>query len=323
MRLVPFPVATPIATPMTAIGFGCAALLGRASRKESETAVATALDAGITFFDTARPYGYGQSEGLLGKMIAGRRQNLVLCTKFGILPAQRNWKSQFLPIARKVVRTFPALRKAAQRQAGTQFTGGQFSLETLHSSLETSLRELRTDYVDILLMHEAPASVLAQEDLLEALARLVESGKVLLAGLSATPAVISRFLTQRPPILKTAQFALNATRMNFVTETQRGTDLLLVANHPFGGPGGVAAKATLTALSTSPALLPDLRDKLAGPQLLPELLFNLILTGTGISAVVPAMMQPAHIHANIRAVNNCRFTPAELSAMRTVLTQDS
>ena len=58
---------------------------------------------------------------------------------------------------------FGELPTAAQQQAASQFVGGQFDVATLKSSFETSLRELRTDYVDMLIMHAAPESVLAQE----------------------------------------------------------------------------------------------------------------------------------------------------------------
>jgi aryl-alcohol dehydrogenase-like predicted oxidoreductase len=305
---------------MSRLGFGCAALLGRASAAESERAVATALDHGITLFDTARSYGYGQSESLLGRAFAGRRHEIFLCTKFGILPARDGWKQKVIPLARAVVKTFPGLRKAAQRQAATQFSGGQFSVSALNSSFETSLRELRTDFVDMLLMHAAPASVLAQDDLLEALARLVESGKARMVGISADLPVIEDYFAQRPPILRTAQFAVNATNIDFVSKTQQNADLLLVANHPYGGPGGNAS-AQIAALRDDPALPTDLREKLApdDAQLLPEVVLNCILSGTGVSAVIPAMIQPHHITSNIQALESCRFSPYELAQLRTSL----
>ncbi len=325
MRTIDFPRRGAAAVPMTVLGFGCAGLLGRASRRESETAFRAALDAGITFFDTARSYGYGASEGLVGDMLKGRRDQVVLCTKFGILPAPQNWKSRLLPVARKVVRAFPALRKAAQKQAGAQFTPGQFSPAALRASFETSLRELKTEYVDILLMHGAPESALAQDDLHGALSRLVERGQVCMAGISGDTPVISKFFAQRPAGLLTAQFALNASLMGFAAETERNADLLLVANHPYGGPGGVAStRATIESLASREALGAALRAKLkdsAGdPQLLPELLLNLILNGTGISAVVPAMMKVEHIRSNVRAVTECRFSSDDLSAIRAALT---
>lgn len=310
------------AAPMSVLGFGCAALLGRASRSESLTALGAAMDAGITFFDTARSYGYGGSEGLLGEFIAGsstlRREEIFLCTKFGILPAaQGGWKQKIKPLARAAVKLFPGLRRAAQKQAGTQFIGGQFDVATLASSFETSLRELKTDYVDMLLMHAAPASVLAQDDLLEAMNRLVESGKVRMAGISAELPVISEYFVQRPEALTTAQFALNVLLMDFVAETRKNSDLLLVANHPYGGPGG-NAKARITALAADERLPKTLQEKLDvdDPQVLPEVVLNCILQGTGVSAVIPAMMQVRHIASNVKAVEQCRFTVEELDLLR-------
>jgi len=319
MRYVALPAPAPAsAAQMSVLGFGCSALLGRASRKESLAALGTAFDSGITFYDTARSYGYGGSEGLLGEFFAGKRDQAVICTKFGILPASAGgWKQKIKPLARAVVKAIPALRKAAQAQAASQFVGGQFDLATLKSSFETSLRELRTDYVDMLILHAAPESVLAQDDLLEAMGRLVEAGKVRMAGISAELPVIAKYFAERQKPLTTAQFALNLSLMDFVAQTQRNADLLLVANHPYGGPGGNAS-AQIEALRQSPALPQTLREKLVpgDPQVLPEVVLNCILSGTGVTAVIPAMMQPRHIASNIAAVENCRFNADELTLLR-------
>ena len=323
MRTVGLPVSVSGGgAEMSVLGFGCAALLGRASRKESLTALATAFDQGITFYDTARSYGYGGSEGLLGEFFAGRRDQAVICTKFGILPASAGgWRQKIKPLARAVVKAIPALRRAAQAQAATQFVGGQFNLATLKASFETSLRELRTDYVDMLILHAAPESVLAQADLLEAMGRLVESGKVRMAGISAELPVISRYFKERPKPLTTAQFELNLPLMDFVEETRKNADLLLVANHPYGGPGGDAA-ARIDSLRRSTSLPKTLREKLVlnDPQVLPEVVLNCILDGTGVTAAIPAMIQPQHIASNIAAIEHCRFTSEELALMRRSVT---
>ncbi|MDE1160867.1 MAG: aldo/keto reductase, partial [Acidobacteriaceae bacterium] len=207
MQTVTHPLASRFTAPMTKLGFGCAPLLGRASRKESLTALSLAYDAGITFFDTARSYGYGQSEGLLGEFLVGRRDRAVICTKFGISAAQRNWKQQLRPLARVAVRMVPSLRQAVQRRAGNQFQAGGFSVADLHASFERSLRELRTEYVDMLLLHAAPMPVLEQTDLYVALEKLVEQGKVRAVGLSADLDVMAAEFAQRIPVLTHAQFA--------------------------------------------------------------------------------------------------------------------
>lgn len=325
MRYVSLPNGGP---DVSVLGLGCAAMMGSAGRRESLVALAAAYDSGINFFDTARSYGYGASEGLLGEFCAGRRDQVVICTKFGILPAAHTWKQSIKPLARSVLRLFPGLRKAARKQAGQLFTGNQFSVETLRNSLDTSLRELKTDYVDILLMHAAPMSVLAQDDLLAELQSLVAAGKVRMAGISGEHDGIAATLSQRPPILQTAQFACNIEHFGFLDEIAANQTaqpgMFMVANHPFGGPIGVAeTRSRIAALRDTPDLPQNLRAKLdpGDPQLLPEVVLNTILTGTGIDAVVPAMLQPRHLKSNCQAIADCRFTFAELAQVRRALTR--
>ena len=321
MRRCPFlPGSGAGASEISELGFGCAAIGGRVSRKESLLALHAAYDAGITFYDTARSYGYGQSESVVGEFMQGRRESVVLCTKFGILPAAAGgWKQKIKPVAQLGIRLFPGLRQVARRQAGDQLVANQFTPETLRQSFETSLRELKTDYVDMLLLHAAPMTVLGQEELLEAMERLVQQGKVRMTGISAESAVIEEYFARRPKSLTTAQFALNLGNMGFAETTKRNGDLLLVGNHPFGGPDGAAAgKAAVARLRELPALSAELREKLdpEDPQTLPELVLNTVLCETGLTAVVPAMMQLRHIRSNVQAVESCRFTAEELRTVR-------
>src|SRR5579863_5551946 len=96
---------------VSVLGLGCAAMMGRAGRRESLAALGAAYDAGITFYDTARSYGYGACEGLLGDFFAGKkRESVVLCTKFGILAADaKGWKQRVKPLARGAIKLFPGL----------------------------------------------------------------------------------------------------------------------------------------------------------------------------------------------------------------------
>jgi aryl-alcohol dehydrogenase-like predicted oxidoreductase len=323
MRYVDLPLESSGPAPkVSVLGFGGGALMGRSGRKDSLAALAAAFDAGITFYDTARSYGYGEGESLLGEFLQGRRQSAIVCTKFGILPAAKGgWKQTVKPLAQGLVRLFPGLRKYARRQAAGQMQAGQFSLETLRTSFEASLQALRTDYVDMLLLHAAPLEVLDRDDLLEAMGRLVESGKVRMAGISGAHPVITETFRRGPKVLTTAQFALNLANLSFISETSRpeAQRLFLVANHPFGGAEGVGATAArIGSLRNSAALPAELREKLAteDAQLMPEIVLNLILQETGVSAVVPAMMRPASLRSNILAVQHCRFTTAELALLR-------
>jgi len=299
-------------------------MLGRTGRRESLAALGVAWDAGITFYDTARSYGYGESEVLLGEFFTGeRRQKAVICTKFGILPAAKNWKQRVKPLAQAAVQIFPGLRGIARRQASGQFVVGDFSMDLLRTSFDASLRALRMEYVDMLLLHAAPMSILEQDDLLEAIERLVQAGKVRMAGISGEHEVIAASFAQRPHGLTTAQFAMNPSQLGFAAETQKAArdGWFLVANHPFGGPAGVSeCSRRIEAMRADGALPIELRDKLIqDAQLLPEVVLNAILSGTGVHAVIPAMMQPRHLAGNVRAVENCRFTEDELAVLRDAL----
>lgn len=321
MRYVDLPVEG--GAKVSVLGFGCSALLGRAGRAESLTALGAAMDAGITFYDTARSYGYGESEGLLGEFFAGRRKDVVLCTKFGIVPgAKGGWKQRVKPLAQAVIRAVPALRGMARKAAAGTSVESQFTVEVLRGSIETSLRELRTDYVDMLLVHGATMEVLGQTDLLEAMGRLVSEGKVRMAGISAEHDVVAEAFGQPAGVLRTAQFAMNPGSWWFVSETVREKGMLLVANHPFGGVVGVGAlRAQVASLAGRADLPVELREKLGAgdAQVLPEVVLNGILSGTGVSSIVPAMMKVEHLKNNVRAVEVCRFLAEELEVLRAEL----
>ena len=167
-------------------------------------------------------------------------------------------------------------------------------------------------------MHSPPASVLDQTDLLEDLERLVTSGKIRIAGISAEPDVITAALQSGQSTLRAMQFPASLQESSFslkIAETQsRG--LVFVANHPFGGMEGITRlRSRLGELAESPATPPGLRSRLKvqDEQIVPEIILNLILADTGIQVVIPSMMKLSHLRANLDAVSNCRFTADELA----------
>ena len=143
------------------IGFGAWGIGGRTvdqtsygdtDDRTSLAALACAHDCGITFFDTSAVYGNGHSEELIGEALGGVRHKVVLATKAGY--------------------------KAWDRPP-------DFSAGAIVESAERSLARLRTDYLDLLLLHNAPLDVLLTADVREALTRLVASGKIRSWGASA------------------------------------------------------------------------------------------------------------------------------------------
>jgi D-threo-aldose 1-dehydrogenase len=136
------------------VGFGCAGLMREPSRRRRQAVLASALDHGITHFDIARMYGLGAAEAELGRFLAGRREAVVIATKFGIEPTSSAGRLAALQgPARGLLARSPALRARVKRRASVLDRGRSYDVASARRSLETSLRELRTDYVDILLLH--------------------------------------------------------------------------------------------------------------------------------------------------------------------------
>ena len=306
----------------SALGFGCSAVMGRVGRQQSLRAMSQAYDAGITLFDTARSYGYGESEAVVGEFLRGRRDRVILSTKFGIVPVrQPGWKRSLMPVIRMAVGLAPSIRKLIRRQVRAQFEEQQFTRDVLRRSVEESLRQLRTDYIDILFLHSPSITVLTRDDLFEELENLVTTGRVRAVGISAEPELITAVLQLTPTRLTAMQFPVNLFDMSLVRHIKAAQNrgLIFIANHPFGGPDRLEeSRRQLGKLSSSPEVSPELRSKLrsGGDRTLAEVILNLILTDTGIQVVVPSMMKVSHLRANIQAVSNCRFKREELAWIR-------
>jgi aryl-alcohol dehydrogenase-like predicted oxidoreductase len=132
---------------VSVVGLGCNNFGMRCDFDQSKDVVHRALDAGITLFDTADVYGgQGKSEEFLGKILKGRRQEVVLATKFGMKMGDGPHKS-----------------------------GG--SRKYIMSAVEDSLRRLDTDYIDLYQLHR-PDPETPIDETLRALDDLVRSGKV-------------------------------------------------------------------------------------------------------------------------------------------------
>ncbi|WP_363349450.1 aldo/keto reductase [Methylocystis echinoides] len=161
------------------IGFGCAFLVGGASAGESARLVDAAFDAGIRHFDVAPSYGLGLAEDVVGATLSRRRHRITITTKVGV-PRPR-WGYQ-LSVVRSTVRPLlqrvGRLRETSARIGGALASGREkLDRVILRRGLEESLRRLRTDYVDALLLHErAPHEVGAE--IVESLEGFVDSGQI-------------------------------------------------------------------------------------------------------------------------------------------------
>lgn len=142
-----------------AVGLGCMGMsefYGKADARAVRRTLDAALERGTMLLDSADMYGSGENERMLGEYLRGRRARAVIATKFGIVREQQGWH----------VDNRPAYVKAA---------------------CEASLRRLGTDCIDIYYAHRIdPAHPV--EDMIGAMARLVQEGKVRAIGLSEASA---------------------------------------------------------------------------------------------------------------------------------------
>ncbi len=149
---------------VSAIGFGAMALTpvyGDVDDTESLATLNHCLDLGVTFIDTANVYGGGSNEQLISKLLADRRDEVTLATKFGIASTP------------------------ADRAAGRLVAHGDAPY--VHKSIDASLSRLNTDVVDLYYMHRRDPSVPIEETV-GAMAELVTAGKVRHLGLSEVTA---------------------------------------------------------------------------------------------------------------------------------------
>jgi aryl-alcohol dehydrogenase-like predicted oxidoreductase len=140
---------------VTAIGLGCMSLSGTYGPSDDAAGVALvqqAIDLGVEFLDSSDMYGWGQNEELLGRALKGRRDKVVLASKFG----------------------------QTQRPGGANGVDGR--PEYVQQACEASLQRLGIDHIDVYFQHRVDPAV-PVEDTVGAMARLVEQGKVRHLGL--------------------------------------------------------------------------------------------------------------------------------------------
>jgi aryl-alcohol dehydrogenase-like predicted oxidoreductase len=172
---------------VSALGFGCASLGSRVSEAQGLRALGLAFERGVTWYDVAPPYGDGEAEGILGKFLAGRRDRVAICTKFGIPRPVVSPAMRFIrPWARAMARAFPQMRGGLVK---TRAAGGRDRLraEQIESSVIESLRRLRTDYVDVLALHEPGPRDCASEAILRELRRMIEKGYARYVAIAGAP----------------------------------------------------------------------------------------------------------------------------------------
>jgi aryl-alcohol dehydrogenase-like predicted oxidoreductase len=196
---------------VSAIGLGCMGMSefygpGEMDDAESIRVIHRYLDAGGNFLDTADVYGTGKNEVLVGKAIAGRRQNVVLATKFANV---RGPKGEFLGI--------------------------RGDRHYVKEACDASLKRLGVDHIDLYYQHRVDAKTPIEETV-GAMAELVQAGKVRYLGLSeAAPATIRRAAQVHPIAALQTEYSLwSREPESEVLPTVRELGIAFVAYSPLG-----------------------------------------------------------------------------------------
>ena len=264
----------------------------------ARTMVDVALDAGVTSIDTANGYAAGRSETMLGEILRGRRDRVLLATKAGIYPGDAGGH--------------PLLSRAG-----------------LRASLEASLRRLGTDHVDLFYLHQPDRSV-PLEETAAALAEVVDAGLVRAIGVSnyaawqiGDVALACEQAGAPRPVVAQQLYNLLARRVeNEYAEFARTHEVATIVYNPLGGglltgrhhfdtePGdgrfGSSALATMYRQRYWNKSLFEAVDALgviaadAGVPL-PELSLRWLLSRPLVSAVLLGGSKPAQLEANIAA----------------------
>jgi aryl-alcohol dehydrogenase-like predicted oxidoreductase len=178
---------------------------GKCDDAESIAVVHHALDLGVNFLDSSDMYGWGQNEELLGRALRGRRDRVVLATKFGNL----------------------------RKPDGTAGVNGR--PEYVPQACDASLKRLGVDTIDLYYQHRVDPSVPIEETV-GAMSRLVERGKVRFLGLSeASPATVRRAHAVHPIAALQSEFSLlYRVEAEETLPTLRELGISFVAYSPLG-----------------------------------------------------------------------------------------
>jgi aryl-alcohol dehydrogenase-like predicted oxidoreductase len=212
------------AVKVSAVGLGCMSMSGVYGASDDSASIGViqrALDRGVTFLDSSDMYGWGHNEELLGRAIRGRRDAVVLATKFG----------------------------QVRQPGGANLVSGR--PDYVPQACDASLKRLGVEVIDLYYQHRVDPAV-PIEDTVGAMARLVERGKVRLLGLcEAAPDTIRRAHRVHPISAVQSEYSLLYREQAEATlPTCRELSISFVAYSPLG-------RSFLTGQVQKPADIPE------------------------------------------------------------------
>lgn len=287
----------------TRLGFGLSGLMGALSRRESLAVLEAAFDTGIRHFDAAPMYGYGEAEGCLGEFLAHHSGDVTVTTKYGI-PAPQ--KSSFIGAARKVagpiVKRLPGIKQQMLKVANAATrseTKLPFTAAAAKTSLERSLSLLRTEHIDLWLLHEVEASDLQDDGLLRLLEDEVSRGTIGTFGVASESCKMPGLLDSRPAYCRTLQYewsildAAISPGPHFRIHHRSLTKNFRLLHAALQSRAEVCRRWSA-----------DVGVDLADPDQLARLMLKAALVMNPASVILFSSMKPKHIQENVRTADD-------------------
>jgi D-threo-aldose 1-dehydrogenase len=293
------------------LGFGCVQLTAHRNRREALSLLEHAFSLGITHFDVARAYGFGRAEGILREFLRRKRHTVTLATKFGIEPPPGlAGNVRIINALKRILGPFPGLLRQAKHRGAAMVKTGIFTPESAIRSLETSLRELGTDYVDIFLLHEATLADASGAQLVEALLSQVAKGKVRHLGVASDFCKLQGVADRLAAAYGILQFNDNAVDRSIGKLSQRDHRLLIT--HSIFTP----AESLWRVVQAHPQIARDyslrMNIDLTEPSAIHSLLLRFAIWSNAKGIVLFSSKNPQHIAFNVREADSEPYDDARM-----------
>lgn len=311
------------------IGLGCSEIgsgVFYKDERESLRLLNRAFELEINFYDTAELYGYGHSEELIGRAFKGRRSQIIIASKVGMLTSSLGQISKaLLPIlqpVRQIIQPCKDLLKRASKQRQ------DFSSDHIRKAIEQSLRRLHTDYLDLYQLHNPPTWVIERGEVFETLDNLKHQGKIRFYGVSAET-ISDALLCLEYPNISSLQVVFNILEQEAAKEllpSAHQKRIAIIARIPL-------ARGLLTptmTVQTGPPInrfqLQIARAKVEQLSLLlneksrslPQIAIQFVLYHPQVSVVIPGARMVKHLEENVASLRVPPLTKEELERIALV-----
>ncbi|MBK9983475.1 MAG: aldo/keto reductase [Saprospiraceae bacterium] len=170
-----------------ALGFGTSRLVHHTTKSAALQNLHVAYEMGIRYFDTAPIYGYGWSEKILGTFSIDKRDSLFIATKIGLLPSKvlSSLPFELVSALRRKVKDATEKNPNSLPVVRNPVNAIHFDSKWAMKHFDQSLRRLKSDYVDALLLHETTVEFANEDETIKFIDHILNTGKARFVGLGS------------------------------------------------------------------------------------------------------------------------------------------